>query len=150
MRSDAILAVSPGTGHQLHAFGSEFTIHLGGQETGGKFCMFTEVTPPGGGPPPHLHRAAEEWFYPLEGRVEFFMDGSWQEVALGTTVYVPRGTVHTFRNPGDAPLRMLMGISPAGIETFFERCAEEFARPEPPEMERIAAIGADFGIEFVG
>lgn len=149
MRTPDILSVPPGAGKILHAFGSEFTIHLGGQETEGKFCMFTEVTPPGGGPPPHLHKAEEEWFYPLEGRVEFFIDGGWQEAPLGTTVYVPRGTVHTFRNPGDSPSRMLMGISPAGIETFFERCAEVFARPEPPEMEKIAAIGAEFGIEFV-
>jgi len=150
MSNQPILAVPPRKQKKLRAFGSEFTIHLGGQETDGKFCMFTEVTPPGGGPPPHLHQAQEEWFYPLEGQVEFFVDGGWQEASLGTTVYVPRGTVHTFRNPGDTPLKMLMGISPAGIGTFFERCAEEFARPEPPEMAQIAAIGAEFGIEFVG
>lgn len=150
MDANPVLTIPPGAGKILHAFGSEFTIHLGGDQTGGTLCLFTEVTPPGGGPPPHLHQAEDEWFLPLEGRVEFFVGGEWNEASLGSVVYVPQGTVHTFRNPGEEPLKMLMGISPAGIESFFSRCAELFAQPEPPEMDRIATLGAEFGIQFVG
>lgn len=149
MSTTPSLTVPPGKGKILHAFGSDFEIHLGGEDTDGNLCLFSEITPPGGGPPPHIHRAEDEWFFPLEGRVEFFKEGSWSEVPLGTVIFVPQGLVHTFRNPGDSPLKMLMGISPAGIEVFFERCAAEFARPEPPEMDKIAAIGAEFGIRFV-
>jgi quercetin dioxygenase-like cupin family protein len=56
--------------------------------------MFTTRTPPGGGPPPHYHTSEEEWFLPIEGRVEFLVDGAWTEVSLGTVIFVPRGAVH--------------------------------------------------------
>lgn len=149
MPASPSVTVPPGSGTIIHAFGSEITIHLGGAETGGKFTMFTEVTPPGGGPPPHSHAEEDEWFYPLEGRVEFFQNGDWNEVSPGTAVFVPRGEVHTFRNPGEEPLRMLMHTMPAGIEKFFEACAAEFAKPDPPEMGRILAIGEKHRIHFV-
>ncbi|KAB2675594.1 MAG: cupin domain-containing protein [Verrucomicrobia bacterium] len=143
------VVVLPGTGKVLRAFGDEITVHLGGADTGGEFAMFTDVTPPGGGPPPHYHRNEEEWFLVLEGRVEFFRDGAWGEVPVGTTVFIPRGLVHTFRNCGDTPLKLLIHTKPAGFEVFFGRCADEFAKPGPPDMARIVGIAAEHGIHFV-
>ena len=98
------MTVRPHEGKVLLAFGEEVTVYLGSAETGGKFTSFVEVTPPGGGPPPHYHENEDEWFFPLEGRAEFFLDGTWKEVPIGIIVFVPRGTVHTFRNPGETPL----------------------------------------------
>jgi hypothetical protein len=40
-------------------------------------------------------------------------------------------------------------ITPSGFETFFARCAEEYAKPGSPDMGRIAAISAEHGIHFV-
>lgn len=110
--------------------------------------MWIEVTPPGGGPPPHYHLNEDEWFFPLEGRVEFFKDNAWTEVPIGSAVFMPRGVVHTFRNSGDKPLNMLIHAAPSGFETFFARCAEEFAKPNPPDMSRIVEISAEHGIHY--
>ena len=45
---------------------------------------------------------------------------------------------------------MLIMTVPSGIERFFARCAEEFAKPGgPPEMQRLFEIGAEHGIHFV-
>jgi hypothetical protein len=57
--------------------------------------------------------------------------------------------VHAFRNPDDEPLRMLMHTAPPGFETFFARCADEFAKPGPPDMRRLTDIAAEHGIHFV-
>ena len=133
----------------LHAFGDEITVHLDSEATGGKLTAFTSLTPPGGGPPPHLHDNEDEWFLPLEGRVEFLLEGSWREVAVGRMVYAERGSVHAFRNVGDGALKMLIQLTPAGFERFFERCAEEFARDGGPQMERIVAIGEEHGLRFI-
>jgi hypothetical protein len=62
---------------------------------------------------------------------------------------MPQGVVHTFKNAGPTALRMLVSTSPSGFETFFARCAEEFANPGGPNMERIFAISAEHGIHFV-
>lgn len=133
----------------LQAFGATVRILQSGEQTGGKFTSFIDETAPGGGPPPHWHDNEDEWFLPLKGSVEFFLNGDWQEVPLGTSVFVPKGTVHTFRNCGDEPLELLIHTMPSGFEVFFERCAEVFAEPGPPDMDRLVAIAAEHGIHFV-
>jgi quercetin dioxygenase-like cupin family protein len=140
--------VPSGTRAPLFAFGEEVQILLSGADTGGRFTMWIETTQPGGGPPPHYHELEDEWFCVLEGSPEFFLDG-WTKVAPGGSVYIPRGTVHTFRNAGSTPLKMLIHASPSGFETFFASCAEVFAQSQAPDMERIVAIAAKHGIHFV-
>jgi quercetin dioxygenase-like cupin family protein len=139
---------APGEGRVLEAFGDVVTLHLTGEETGGKFTMWTEVTPPGGGPPPHYHLNEDETFYVQEGRFSFFLSGQWQEYGPGSVVYMPRSVVHTFKNVGEQPGRLLITTYPSGFEVFFGRCAEEFKQPQGPNMERIMAISAEHGIHF--
>lgn len=141
--------VPPTPSRVLRAFGEEVHLHLTGEETGGQQALWTEITPPGGGPPPHYHLREDETFVVLEGRVSFYKDGQWEEVVPGTVAFMPRGAVHTFKNVGATPLRMLISTAPAGFEIFFARCAEEFAKAGAPNMERIIAISAEHGIHFV-
>ena len=146
-KSDAI--VRRDAARVLYAFGEEVTILLDGKATGGKLTMWTEITPPGGGPPPHHHVNEGEAFHVLEGRVAFLSDGEWREVGPGGAAYMPRGVVHTFKNVGDQPSRMLLTATPSGFEKFFARCAEEFAKAGGPDMSRIIEIGIEHGIHFV-
>ena len=133
----------------LHAFGEEVTILLDGEQTAGKLTMWTEITPPGGGPPPHHHVNEDEAFHVLEGRVAFLSDGEWHEVRPGGAAFMPHGVVHTFKNVGDQPSRMLIMTTPSGFEKFFARCAKEFAKAGGPDVSRIVQIGAEHGIHFV-
>jgi quercetin dioxygenase-like cupin family protein len=133
----------------LHAFGEEVTIHLDGERTGGKLAMWTEITPAGAGPPPHYHLNDDETFHVIEGRVAFLLNEAWNEVAPGGTAFMPRGVVHTFKNVGDQPSRILVMTMPSGFEKFFARCAAEFAKPGEPDMSRIIEIGVEHGIHFV-
>ena len=147
---DSSPAVVPaGAGRVVHAFGDEFTFLLEGSHTGGRCTVFIEVTAPETGPPPHYHENQDEWFYVMEGRVAFFKDGAWTEVAPGSSVFIPKGAVHTFKNVGDQPLRQLITVSPSGFETFMTRCSEVFAQPGPPDMTRLIAIAGEHGIHFV-
>ena len=141
--------VHPQDAPVIAAFGDCATFHLTGEQTGGKYTMFTNVTQPGCGPPPHRHDREDEWFLVLEGRAEFFKDGVWTEVPVGTSVFMERGTVHTFRNIGDTPLKQVIHTSPSGFETFFSRCAGEFNKAGGPDMARIVEISAEHGITYV-
>ena len=140
--------VPPGKGRVIRAFGDELHVHLDGADTGGRFAMFTAITPPGGGPPPHIHANEDEWFHVLEGRAEFFLDGVWTEAGPGTTVYMPKNSFHTFRNIGDGPLKQIIHAAPAGFEVFFGRCAAEFEKGGPPDFPALMAIAAEHGISF--
>ena len=122
---------------------------LGGAQTGSSLSLWVETTPPGGGPPPHFHQGEDELFLVHRGRVQFLVDGQWVEPGEGSVVYVPRGNVHAFRNAGDAPSTMWILTTPSGFETFFSRCAAEFARAGGPDMSRVLAIGAEHGIHFL-
>ena len=110
--------------------------------------MWTNVTPPGGGPPPHYHENEDEWFWPLSGPAEFLHDGEWREVPPRTAVFMPRGTIHAFRNPNQEPLEILIQTIPGGFDQFFEECAAEFAAGTQPDMDRIVEISAKHGIFY--
>ncbi|MBE2180310.1 MAG: cupin domain-containing protein [Chthoniobacterales bacterium] len=133
----------------FRAFGEEIHFHLTGAQTGGLLAQWLEITPPGGGPPPHYHTGEDEWFCVLEGKMSFLLDGVWREAEPGAGVFAPKNSIHAFKNTGDTPSRMLVAASPAGFEDFFERAAAEFARPDGPDMDRVTQIAADQGIHFV-
>jgi quercetin dioxygenase-like cupin family protein len=152
MNSQTLMAPTlslPGQGRVLRAFGEEVIMHLEAEQTGGAFSLWTNITPPGGGPPPHYHLNEDECFVVQEGSVSFFAEGQWREVPVGSVVYAPRNSVHTFKNVGQQPARMLISTTPGGFETFFSRCADEFAKAGAPDMQRIVEISAEHGIHFV-
>jgi quercetin dioxygenase-like cupin family protein len=142
------LVITPEQTRTIRAFGTDLMLHLDGKQTGNQFMLATVVTPPGGGPPPHCHTHEDECFILQEGRVSFLTDGQWREVDPGTVLFLPKGKVHTYKNIGDQPCRMLVSASPSGFEIFFARCAEEFNKPGGPDMQRILAISAEHGISY--
>lgn len=109
-----------------------------GAETSGAFAL-QEWLPPPGLPwvPPHRHREDDEGFYILGGVLEFVVDGRRFTAEAGTWVFIPRGVIHTWRNPGDTPARFLTLLAPARFGGWFE-------------SERTPAVNEEFGIEFIG
>lgn len=139
----------PGTGLAIPVFGDDTLFVLTGEQTGGRMTQWFETVPPGGGPPPHYHTREDETFYVLEGAVEFFQGGQWTAASPGTVVFMPKHEVHTFRNVGSTPLRLLITTVPSGFENFFAKCSQEFAKGGAPDMARITEIAAEHGIYFV-
>jgi quercetin dioxygenase-like cupin family protein len=142
--------VAPGKGRSVRAFGLELIFHLTGEQTEGRYVLATAIAPVGDpGPPIHYHDNEDECFVVQEGRMSFFIDGQWNEVEPGTIVFVPRTKVHSLKNVGDTPARVLFSALPSGFEIFFARCGEEFQKPGGPDMARIVEIAAEHGIHFV-
>jgi quercetin dioxygenase-like cupin family protein len=122
---------------------------LGGEQTDEKLVVMSESTPPGGGPPLHVHSNEDEIFLVVEGRISYFADGNWTEVEVGGAVFLPKGVAHYYRNIGDTPSRHWIITTPSGFEKFFAHCAEEFAKPAGPNMDRVVEISREHGIEFI-
>lgn len=76
-------------------FGEPIEILTTGEMTGGVSATLTQISPPGGGPPPHLHQREDETFYVVEGEYEFLENGQWRAVAQGEAVFARRGSVCT-------------------------------------------------------
>jgi mannose-6-phosphate isomerase-like protein (cupin superfamily) len=148
---DPILFTPPGQAPVLRAFGEEVALLVDGKKSGGAYAQWMETTPPGGGPPPHYHVNEDEHFFVIDGTVSFYdgRTGSWTTAGPGWSALMPRGAIHTFKNTGDRPLKLLITTTPSGFETFFARCADVFAQPGSPDMALIMAISAEHGIHFV-
>lgn len=132
----------------LHAYGNDIQLHLTSGQTDGAVTMFTDITPPQGGPPPHFHVGEDEWWFVLDGQAEFFNGDQWTAVAPGGAVFMPKHSLHTFRNPGQSPLRQIIHTAPAGFETFITRSAEVFQAGGEPDFDRLRTIATEAGIFF--
>ena len=58
--------------------------------------------------PPHLHHSDDEAWYVLEGTLRVQVGNDVVEAGSGAGVFVPRGTRHTYWNPGPGPVRYLL------------------------------------------
>jgi len=77
--------------------------------------VIAEWRDPGGPPGPprliaplHLHHSDDEAWYVLEGTLRVRVDEQEVEAQAGSAVFVPRGTKHTYWNPGPEPVRYLL------------------------------------------
>jgi quercetin dioxygenase-like cupin family protein len=141
--------LAPGEGLTVkNPLGGPLTFKLRGPQTGGMLTAFESIAPPGEGPPLHVHDNADEIWYALEGSFRFTLAERTSETPAGTFVFIPRGVVHTWQNVGERPGRLLAILTPAGLETFFERFAE--VPPEASPAEAFRRLGAEFGMAVVG
>jgi quercetin dioxygenase-like cupin family protein len=142
------LLVRANEGRALFRGAHSIVILLDGKQTCEKFTSLLVTSPPGGGPGPHYHDREDEWFYIVEGRVSFFMNGTWTDLSPGDFVYSPRGSVHGFKNNTDQPTRVFINCTPAAIEGLFAEAAKEWSQPEP-DMNRLTALDEKYGLHSV-
>jgi len=62
--------------------------------------------------PLHLHRNDDEAWYVLEGTLCVRVGSDVVEARAGSAVLVPRGTAHTYWNPGPGLVRYLLVMTP--------------------------------------
>ncbi|WP_063772504.1 cupin domain-containing protein [Streptomyces sp. NRRL S-495] len=115
---------------------------LRGEDTGGLYSFFEVTTPPGGGPPLHIHEDVDEAFYVVEGEYEIRLDGELHKAGPGSLVYGPRGIGHAFVNTWDRPSRMLCVATPGGVEEWFEELGQLLEEQRPPDWDRMQALAS--------
>jgi quercetin dioxygenase-like cupin family protein len=89
------------------------------EQTGGALGLFRQTIAPKSGPPLHIHRSNDEFFYVLSGEFKFKLGERVLNAFPGSVVFVPRGSKHTFENSGTEPGVLLVGVTPGGLEKFF-------------------------------
>jgi len=98
----------------------------------------------GGGPPGpprliaplHVHHLDDEAWYVLEGTLRVQVGKDEVEAQAGSGVFVPRGTAHTYWNPGPGPVRYLLIMTSNILRLIQEIHATQDRTP--------AALGAVF------
>jgi quercetin dioxygenase-like cupin family protein len=154
---ERVVYLPPGEGtRSLWVLGELVTYKITSYQTGGAYSLFELTAQPGAGPPPHVQHREDEAFYILEGEYEFLVEGLTINAGSGSLIYVPKGNLHAHKSVGEGIGRMLVSQTPGGLhERFFEEIGQEMkdgskapAFEDPPDMEKIARIAAEYGIEM--
>jgi mannose-6-phosphate isomerase-like protein (cupin superfamily) len=138
----------PEDAEALRPFGIDMKVMMSAADTGGTFSALVAEIRPGEGPPPHLHRDREEYFHVLEGTYQLSVAGREETIGAGSLVFVPRGTVHAFKNVGGTPGKLLEWTIPGSNNPYF-RAVHEMEAGAGFDPERFAEINRQFATEFV-
>jgi quercetin dioxygenase-like cupin family protein len=106
----------------------------------------------GGGRPPLHHHDFDETFYVLEGELAFQLGDDLFTRRAGELAFAPRGVPHTYANLSGAPARVLLVITPAGFERYFDGIAARITGREPPPeaakpIPEVITVGPPLGDE---
>ena len=112
--------------------GGRWSVLMDGERSDGSYSLIEQLMPPGPQAPLHLHEAADEVFYILEGEAEFLLGDRIERAGTGALVFVPRGTVHGFRVTGGQNCRALNLYTPAGFERTLPALARSAEGPGLP------------------
>lgn len=149
------IAYCQGEGESFWAFGALITIKASAETTGGRVAVIEHLAARGAGSPLHVHHNEDEWFYVIEGELAFWVGGQTVRAPQGAFVYGPRDIPHTFQVQSDLA-RFLLVAEPGGFEKFMREMSQPALAMSPPppsappDLERIVATAARYGIEILG
>jgi len=136
MQTDTVLSI----------FGEQVEILVSSKSTNYSFCVGMQTSPPGGGPPPHLHEREEEISIVIEGQYEFFDRDKWVPFAKGEVKTSLRGNYHAFRNSGTTDGKVLFMTNSGGLDEYF---AEISSLVIPRDLDRLVEISKHYGYVFL-
>jgi len=148
-------------GKHVNMIWDVLSIYLSKNETNGTFSILEDRIYPGGGPPPHIQTREFEGFYILEGELDFNLDGQKVPAKTGTVINIPPNVVHNFKNNTNSIVRMLVIISPVGLEKMFEEVGTEipdddydrnitkYSAASIEEKKRLLEISKKYGVQIL-
>jgi quercetin dioxygenase-like cupin family protein len=142
----------PDEGQAFWMLGGLYEVKVSSDESGGAMTVMEMTIPAGAAPPPHTHPGTES-VYVLEGNLRYHIAGDTHEGGPGTFFHIAPGVFENFEPIND--IRILVTYTPGGIEQFFAEAGEQAERreippasTEPPDLERLIAIGKKYGMEI--
>lgn len=87
-----------GAGDTFTMLGTTMRLIATASRTGGRYTVIEQVTPPGWGPPRHIHSREDEIFYVLEGSYELHVGDERRTISASASAILPCNVPHGFRN----------------------------------------------------
>jgi quercetin dioxygenase-like cupin family protein len=142
--------MSTGTREEITVGGMAIRFLVEGEQTAGSVAVFEFDVPADGKiAAAHSHDGYDETIYGLEGTLTWTVEGEEVEVGSGEALFIPRGTIHQFANPGDVDAKALAIATPGVIGPDFFREAGailEAAAGGPPDLAALGAVMRRHGL----
>ncbi|MDE9431959.1 cupin domain-containing protein [Xenorhabdus bovienii] len=106
-------------GQWLLSEGNFYRVIATGAETNSHYSLVEIIVEPGKGAPFHFHKLEEEAFFILEGEMVFYTQTETMYGKQGAFLNFSVGQIRGFRNETDENTRMLIILSPPGMEQMF-------------------------------
>lgn len=116
------------------------TVKASGRETGGSFAQIEVNDPLGAATPWHVHNSDVETFYIVEGEITVLVGDERIDLAAGEYAIVPAGVAHAYI-VRSATARMLVTISPAGLDELFAELGEPVTGRQAPTDGVLPPLG---------
>ena len=84
--------------------------------------------------------------YVLDGTLRYSVGSESRDLTPGQTMHTPRGVVHGFSNPFDAPARSLIVLSPDIGLQYFKDVAAVVNKGGPPDKAALVAVMGRYGL----
>ena len=131
-------AISLLDGRPSYAVGHAiYTFVLTGADTAGAYASFDVFVPPGGRQPPQCH-GYEKMLFVIKGELEVFFGQSRATLGPQAGINIPSWMPHMLRNVSKRPVRVLVTVSPAGLEGLFREIGQRVAArtSSPPTLSK--------------
>jgi quercetin dioxygenase-like cupin family protein len=134
----------------LEVLGEPGRIMLAGADTRDAVSVVHFTVPTLSGPPLHRHSREDEWFFVVDGEITWEVDGRRFTGGAGSCAFAPRGTVHAYQNFKERTAQLLVMVTPAGLDRFFEAVTALNEDSSQPDLSRVERLMQDYGMELVG
>jgi glyoxylate utilization-related uncharacterized protein len=91
----------------------------------------------------------------VEGQIIFNVDGQRIEAKPGTFVNIPPNVLHSFKNETNENAKLIIVLSPAGLEQFFVEVGLEVSnnsvKPPPyddEQKQKLVSLASKYGMEI--
>lgn len=155
MENRKIKILEPNKGKHIAIVGDINTILAFKEDTGGTYSFIEAKVFPGGGPIPHIQTREHEGFYVVEGQIIFYVDEQRIEAKPGTFVNIPPNVLHSFKNETNENAKLIIVLSPAGLEQFFVETGLEVSnnsvKPPPltdEQIQKLVSLAPKYGMEI--
>ena len=146
MRSERAVVLGAGEGRSVSLRGTEVVFKVESDRAEGASCV-EFIAAPGFDTGLHVHERLEETFAVLAGEFELRAGDETFAAAAGACMFVPPGVPHAFANRSAAPARLLLTMSPAGHDRYFDELADILSADGPPDSGAIAALRRRYDTE---
>lgn len=155
MDNRKIKILEPNKGKHIAIVGDINTILAFKEDTGGTYSFIEAKVFPGGGPIPHIQTREHEGFYVVEGQIIFNVDEQRIEAKPGTFLNIPPNVLHSFKNETNENAKLIIVLSPAGLEQFFVETGLEVSnnsvKPPPltdEQIQKLVSLASKYGMEI--